>query len=101
MSLPKYQNKWVAQHLGHSPEVHLKHYRQSLDSVELAKISKLMYLVDHCKMKDAVGKDLDSIDELLAKEDIFKSVTQEDYDVHINSIFLHSMLSRFFPQLFK
>ena len=83
MALPKYQNNWVAQHLGHTPEVHLKYYRGALDSVELAKISKLMYLVDHCQMKNAVGKDLNTIDEFIQKEDVFKSVEEADYDVSI------------------
>lgn len=80
MALPKYQTKWVAEHLGHSLEVHGKHYRQSLDTVEVAKISKLMYLVDHCKMNSVQGMNLDSIDNYLEKEDIMKSVNADDYE---------------------
>lgn len=63
MALPKYQLQWVADHLGHNMEVHAKYYRQSIESVETAKIAKLMYMIDNQKLKDLKGRDLDSIDE--------------------------------------
>ncbi len=81
MALPKYQSKWVAGHLGHSMEIHAKYYRQNLDSVGLAKISKIMYLTDHGKMHEVIGKDLDSIDQFLSKEELFKGIGPEDYSV--------------------
>lgn len=80
MALPKYQLNWVAEHLGHSREVHDKYYKQSLDSVEIAKISKLMFLVDHCKMNAVQGMNLDNVDTFLENDDIFKSVNPSDYE---------------------
>ena len=89
MALPRYQHQWVAQHLGHTEAVHEKFYRQSLDSVEVAKISKLMFLVDHCKMNQVQGMDLDNIDTFLEKEDVFKSVDKTDYAVSMFPIRFH------------
>ncbi len=62
---------------------HHKFYRQALDSVEIAKISKLMYLVDHGKMHEVKGMDLDSIDGFLRTEDLFKGIDETDYDVRV------------------
>ena len=81
LALPKYQLSWVADHLGHNLTIHKKHYRMQSDSVELTKVAKLMYLVDNNLMSNVVGKDLDSIDEFLSKEQIFSSVNENDYDV--------------------
>lgn len=85
LALPKYQLSWVADHLSHDLSIHKKHYRQESDSVELTKIAKLMYLVDHDKMHEVVGKDLDSIDEFLSKEEIFKDIDVDDYEVGCNN----------------
>ena len=67
LSLPKYQKQWVAEHFGHTMAIHEKFYRQSLDSVELTKITKIMYLADHCKMHLVKGMDIDSVDAFLRK----------------------------------
>lgn len=81
MALPKYQLNWVADHLGHNLEIHRKYYRQPIDSVETAKITKLMYLVDHCKMQHVQGMDLDTVDEYLSKDNMFNGNTGiEDYE---------------------
>ena len=81
MALPDYQMKWVAQHLGHSTAVHDQYYKQPLDSVEVAKISKLMYLVDNCHMHSVKGKDLDSIDTFLdASEDFNATLPNDNVD---------------------
>lgn len=58
-------------------------YRQSLDSVETAKISKLMFLVDHCKMNQVQGMDLDTVEAFLEKDVLFQSVAPDDYEVYI------------------
>lgn len=89
MALPKYQTEWVAEHLGHSLAVHRKFYRQSLDSVEIAKISKLMYLADHGKMNQVKGMTLDSVDTFLSTEEVFSSVTTDDYKVS-ETVFIYS-----------
>ena len=80
LALPKYQLEWVTQHLGHNLAVHKRHYRQQSDSVELAKLSKLMYIIDNNKVHNVVGEDLDSMDAFLSKEQIFKNVAVEDYE---------------------
>ena len=81
LALPKYQSKWLAEHLGHTMAVHERYYRQSMDSVELAKMTKVMYLADHCKMHLAKGMDMDSMDTIISKELFFQDVTPADYDV--------------------
>lgn len=62
--------KWVAEHLGHNLEVHAKYYRQPIESVEVAKVAKLMYLVDTKKMRHLKGKDLDTIDEFYYQDSV-------------------------------
>ena len=79
MALPKYQLNWVASHLGHNLDVHKQYYRQPLDSVEVAKISKLMFLADHCKMNNVKGLNLDSVDEFLDGDKLFQSIVPGDY----------------------
>lgn len=81
MALPKYQLEWVAAHLGHTMDIHKNVYRQQIDSVELSKITKLMFLVDHGKMGDVAGLNLDEVDEFLKKDDVFKVVEKDDYRV--------------------
>ena len=80
MALPKYQMKWVAEHLGHNLEVHAKYYRQSIESVEVAKISKLMYLVDGANMQNLKGMDLDTIDEFIDEHNPAGTQEKQDLD---------------------
>ena len=70
MELPKYQKSWVAEHLGHSLEIHGKYYRMPLESVETAKITKLMYLIDHCKMNEVRGLNLNEVDTVISRDKI-------------------------------
>lgn len=74
MALPKYQKKWIANHLGHSQKIQDLYYRQSLDSIETAKIAKLMFLVDHCRVSAAAGDNLDTIDRFITHDEISKAV---------------------------
>ena len=74
MALPKYQKKWVADHLGHTQKIQDLYYKQSLDSIETAKISKLMFLVDHCRVSAAAGDDLDTIDRFINEDELAQAV---------------------------
>ena len=56
---------WVADFLGHDLRVHDKYYRLHTDAVNLAKVTKLMFMVDSGKREDAYSKDLDTIQPTL------------------------------------
>ena len=55
----------MADYLGHDIKVHDHYYRLQSDSVSLAKISKLLYLVDNGLVERAGGLNLDTIDTVL------------------------------------
>lgn len=80
MALPKYQLEWVAEHLGHDLAIHKKFYRQSIDTVETTKIAKVMHLVDNCKMHEAVGLNIEDIDQLVSQQDLERGTEPEDYE---------------------
>ena len=80
MELPKHQKAWVAEHLGHSLDVHGKYYRMPLDSVETAKITKLMYLMDHCKMNEVRGLNLNEVDTVITRDRILQCTDERDYE---------------------
>ena len=92
MALPKYQLNWVAEHLGHNLEIHKKYYRQSIDTVETAKLTKLMFLADHGKMDDVRGMNLDTIDTYLSKDELFNHVHLADYEVRKRNILILSII---------
>ena len=87
MELPKHQKAWVAEHLGHSLEIHGKFYRMPLDSVETAKITKLMYLIDHCKMNEVRGLNLDEVDTVISRDNIIQSCEEKDYADQLPELF--------------
>jgi hypothetical protein len=49
---------WLARHLGHDVRVHREFYRLHESTVELAKISKLLFAVDHGSIDQLAGKSL-------------------------------------------
>nr|XP_018904939.1 PREDICTED: uncharacterized protein LOC109035682 [Bemisia tabaci] len=61
MALPENQMSWVTKHLGHSLGVHLQHYRQHETALEITKISKMMFAVDHGCLLKFQNKTLDDI----------------------------------------
>ena len=87
MELPKYQKSWVAEHLGHSLEIHGKYYRMPLDSVETAKITKLLYLIDHCKMNEVRGLNLNEVDTVISRDRILQSSEESDYVDQLPELF--------------
>ena len=94
MELPKHQKAWVAEHLGHSLDVHGKYYRMPLDSVETAKITKLMYLMDHCKMNEVRGLNLNEVDTVITRDRILQCTDERDYEDQLPDIFDKSNLDR-------
>ena len=65
LNLPQHQRTWVGDFLGHAFGVHDKYYRMHTDAVNLAKVTKLLYMVDSDKPEDAYSKDLDTIQPTL------------------------------------
>lgn len=52
----------LARHMGHELAVHQKFYRLQEDVIELAKISKLLLLIDGGKVNEFKNKNLDDIE---------------------------------------
>ena len=75
LNLPQHQRTWVADFLGHGLRVHDKYYRMHTDAVNLAKVTKLLYMVDSGKLEDAYSKDLDTIQPTLDDGELDDSVT--------------------------
>ena len=75
LNLLQHQRTWVADFVGHDLRVHHKYYRMHTDAVNLAKITKLLYMVDSCKLEDAYSKDLDTIQPKLEDGEINDSVS--------------------------
>ena len=86
MELPKHQKAWVAEHLVHSLDVHGKYYRMPMDSVETAKITKLMYLMDHCKMNEVRGLNLNEVDTVINSDRILQCSDERDYQTSLTKV---------------
>ena len=65
---------WVADYLGHDLRVHDKYYKLQTDAVNLAKVTKLFYMVDSNKLENAYSKDLDTIQPTLEDSELDDSV---------------------------
>ena len=65
LDLPQNQRVWVADFLGHDLNVHDKYYRMHTDAVNLAKMTKLLYIADKGKVKDAYLENLDTLQPTL------------------------------------
>ena len=65
LNLPQHQMTWGADFLGHDLRVHDKYCRMHTDAVNLAKVTKLLYMVDSGKLEDAYSKDLDTLQPTL------------------------------------
>jgi hypothetical protein len=72
LDLPDYQKEWVARFLGHTLKVHAEFYRLDPVVVNLAKMSKIMLLVDQGKVREAEGLDINKLDSFdLTRDDVF------------------------------
>lgn len=61
-SMKSNQNEWLADHLGHSLQVHKEHYQMPSGIIEKAKIAKLLLAIDAGVAGNCMGKTLDEID---------------------------------------
>ncbi len=61
LNLKDSQLDWLADHLGHSINVHRDYYRLSALTVELTKVAEHLLAVDSGKVGQFVGKSLDEI----------------------------------------
>ena len=52
---------WVAEHLGHSEEVHYRHYRTHNAVIEVGKIVKLLHACEQGTLHTQAGKNIDSM----------------------------------------
>ena len=75
LNLPQHQRTWVADFLGHDLRVHDKYYRMHADAVNLAKVTKMLYMVDSGKLEDVYSKDLDTIQPTLDDGELDDSVS--------------------------
>ena len=60
LNLPQHQRTWVANFPGHDLRIHDTYYRMHTDAVNLAKVTKLLYMVDSGKLEVAYSKELDT-----------------------------------------
>ena len=74
LNLPQHQRTWVADFLGHDLRVH-EFYRMHTDAINLAKVTKLLYVVDSGKLEDAYSKDLDTIQPTLEDGELDDSIS--------------------------
>ena len=70
LNSPQHQMTWVADFLGHYLRFHDKYYGLHTDAVNLAKVTKLLYMVDSGKLEDAHSKDLDASQRTLEDGDL-------------------------------
>lgn len=61
MELRPHQMEWVAEHLGHSLDIHKSFYRHTSTVVERAQIAKLLLLADSGKTEDLKNKKLEDV----------------------------------------
>lgn len=57
----KNELEWLANHMGHTLSVHRKYYRLQEQTLELAKVSKLLIAADCGMVHRYAGKTLDDI----------------------------------------
>ena len=62
ISLQKEELEWIADHLGHSIDVHRNFYRLQESTLEICKVSKLLMAVDSGSLHKLVGKKLTDIE---------------------------------------
>ena len=80
LNLAQHQRSWAADFLGHDLRVHGKYYRMHTDALNLANVTKLLYMVDSGKLEDAYSKDVDSIQQTLEDGELNDSVSFTVFD---------------------
>ena len=86
LDLPQNQRVWVADFLGHDLNVHDKYYRMHTDAVNLAKMTKLLYIADKGKVKDAYLENLDTLQPTLNLDDSVRIFTNSTSNTIANRL---------------
>ena len=101
LDLPQNQRVWVADFLGHDLNVHDKYYRMHTDAVNLAKITKLLYIADKGKVKDANLENLDTLQPTLNIDDSVRISTNLTSNTIANRLISLNSNFNFFFNNFK
>ncbi len=62
LDLKETQLEWLANHLGHSVQIHRDYYRLSEPTLELTKVAKLLLAIEKGQTGNFIGKTLDEIE---------------------------------------
>lgn len=62
LNLKEHELDYISKHMGHDILVHRQYYRLQNDAVELAKVSKVLLLMDKGKLGEFRGKTLDELE---------------------------------------
>ena len=101
LDLPQNQRVWVADFLGHDLNVHDKYYRMHTDAVYLAKMTKLLYIADKGKVKDAYLENLDTLQPTLNLDDSVRISTNLTSNTIANRLISLNSNFNFFFNNFK
>ena len=101
LDLPQNQRVWVADFLGHDLNVHDKNYRMHTDAVNLAKMTKLLYIADKGKVKDAYLENLDTLQPTLNLDDSVRIFTNLTSNTIANRLISLNSNFNFFFNSFK
>ena len=101
LDLPQNQRVWVADFLGHDLNVHDKYYRMHTDAVNLAKMTKLLYIADKGKVKDAYLENLDTLQPTLNLDDSVRISTNLTSNTIANRLIRLNSNFNFFFNNFK
>ena len=101
LDLPQNQRVWVADFLGHDLNVHDKYYRMHTDAVNLAKMTKLLYIADKGKVKDAYLENLDTLQPTLNLDDSVRIFTNLTSNTIANRLISLNSNFNFFFNNFK
>lgn len=59
LDLQEKELDWLARHMGHDIQIHREYYRLHASTLELAKVSKILAVVDKGNISEYIGKPLD------------------------------------------
>lgn len=61
LDLKENEVAWVADHMGHTVAVHEKYYKLPSDTIEIAKVGKMLYALEK-GLSNFAGKSIDEIE---------------------------------------
>ena len=78
MNLSDQEIGWLANHLGHSVDVHRKHYRTHSSVIELGKITKLLHNAQSGTLHTQKGKNFDTMQVEFSHTQQLSNIADED-----------------------